>query len=519
MMTKYVFVTGGVVSSLGKGITAASLGRLLKNRGLKVTIQKFDPYINIDPGKMCPFQHGEVYVTDDGAETDLDLGHYERFIDYSLNRNNNITTGKIYSAVINKERRGEYQGSTVQVIPHITNEIKERVLASDAETDVVITEIGGTVGDIESLPFLEAIRQLKKDLGNENVIYIHVTLIPYIGAAGELKTKPTQHSVKELRSIGIQPNIIVCRTSHPLTDDIKDKLALFCDIEKEAVIENRDVDTLYEVPIRLQEQGFDQYVVNHFKLNLPAADMKEWKQLVNNIKNLNRLTKIALVGKYVALHDAYLSIAEALSHGGYANNAEVKIEWISNDEITHNSVDRLLGGYDGIILPGGFGDCVSEGDLLTVQYARENRIPFFGIGTGLLATLHEYTINKLHLKPENIFPILPNCENTFLEESKLRLGAYAIRLNQDSRAYQAYKKNEIIERHRHTINFNDKYRQYFNENDLRITADAVADQSIEIVELQDHPWFLATQFHPEFKSRPNIPHPLFIHFIQASLKL
>lgn len=518
MMTKYVFVTGGVVSSLGKGITAASLGRLLKNRGLKVTIQKFDPYINIDPGKMCPFQHGEVYVTDDGAETDLDLGHYERFIDHSLNRNNNITTGKVYSAVINKERRGEYQGSTVQVIPHITNEIKERVLASGKDSDIVITEIGGTVGDIESLPFLEAIRQLKKDLGNDNVIYIHVTLIPYIDAAGELKTKPTQHSVKELRSIGIQPNIIVCRTSHPLTDDIKDKLALFCDIEKEAVIENRDVDTLYEVPIRLQEQGFDQYVVNHFKLDLPAPDMKEWQELVSNIKSLEKQTRIALVGKYVALHDAYLSVAESLSHGGYANNAEVKIDWISTDDITANNVADQLADYGGIILPGGFGDCVSPGDLLTVQYARENKVPFFGIGTGLLATLHEYAINQLDLKPENIFPMLPNCDNAFSEESKLRLGAYAIKVDTDSIAYQAYQQTEIFERHRHTINFQDKYRQAFVDSGLRVTADAAADQVIEIVELGDHPWFLATQFHPEFKSRPNIPHPLFSSFISASLK-
>ncbi len=515
-MTKYVFITGGVVSALGKGITAASLGRLLKNRGLKVTIQKFDPYINVDPGKMCPFQHGEVYVTNDGAETDLDLGHYERFIDNSLNRNNNVTAGKIYSSVINKERIGAYKGSTVQVIPHITNEIKERIVASSDDYDVVITEIGGTVGDIESLPFLEAIRQLKNDLGPDNVIYIHVTLIPYIEAAGELKTKPTQHSVKELRSIGIQPNMIVCRTSHPLTNELKEKLALFCDIEKEAVIENRDAETLYEIPLSLREQDFDDYVIKHFGLDLPAPDMKEWESLVHKIKHLEKQTKIALVGKYVSLHDAYLSVAEALSHAGYANNTEIKIGWFDSADINLSNVKQLLAGYAGVILPGSFGDSISEGELATAQFAREEQIPFFGIGTGLYAALHEYANNKLDLKGQEVFINPPDCTNDSMANEKLRLGSYAIKLEKDSHAYNAYREEEINERHRHQVHFDEQYHQLFKDNGLRITASALVGDSIEIVELEDHPWFVATQFHPEFKSRPNVPHPLFVEFIKAT---
>ncbi len=517
-MTKYVFITGGVVSALGKGITAASLGRLLKNRGLKVTIQKFDPYINVDPGKMCPFQHGEVYVTDDGAETDLDLGHYERFIDNNLNRNNNITAGKIYSSVINKERSGEYKGRTVQVIPHITNEIKERIVASSNDYDVVITEIGGTVGDIESLPFLEAIRQLKNDLGTENVIYIHVTLIPYIEAAGELKTKPTQHSVKELRSIGIQPNMIVCRTSHQLTDEIKEKLALFCDIEKEAVIENLDAETLYEIPLRLREQDFDDYVIRHFKLDLPAPDMKEWESLVYKIKHLEKQTKIALVGKYVSLHDAYLSVAEALSHAGYANNTDIEIEWIDSKDLNQQNAKQLLTGYDGILLPGSFGDSFTEGELAAAQFARKEGVPFFGIGTGLYAALHEYANNVLNLKEQDIFISPPDCKEDSMRNEKLHLGSYAIKLEKDSHAYTAYQKEEINERHRHLVNFDEQYQQLFEENGLRITATSVVGNAIEIVELNEHPWFVATQFHPEFKSRPNVPHPLFVEFIKAAQK-
>jgi CTP synthase len=515
-MTKYVFVTGGVVSALGKGITAASLGRLLKNRGLKVAIQKFDPYINVDPGKMCPFQHGEVYVTDDGAETDLDLGHYERFIDNSLNRNNNITAGKVYSAVLNNERNGVYKGGTVQVIPHVTNEIKERILASSNDYDIVITEIGGTVGDIEGLPFLEAIRQLKNNLGADNVMYIHVTLIPYIDAAGELKTKPTQHSVKELRSIGIQPNMIVCRTSHPLNNDLKEKLALFCDIEKEAVIENRDAETLYEIPLSLRKQGFDDYVVRHFKLDLPSPNMHEWESLVYKIKHLGKQTRIALVGKYVSLHDAYLSVAEALSHGGYANDTEVKIDWFDSRDLNAGNVKQTLSGYDGIVLPGSFGDTLSEGELVTAKFAREERIPFLGIGIGLYAVLREFANNKLKLAEEVIFTNLLSCENDALTNEKQRIGSYAIKLEKNSHGHNAYQTEEINERHRHVVNFDEQYHQLFKENGLCITAKSAAGDTVEMVELTDHPWFVATQFHPEFKSRPNVPHPLFIQFIKAT---
>ncbi|MDP4157714.1 MAG: CTP synthase, partial [Bacillota bacterium] len=380
-MTKYIFVTGGVVSSLGKGITAASLGRLLKNRGLSVTIQKFDPYINVDPGTMSPYQHGEVFVTDDGAETDLDLGHYERFIDINLTKYNNVTTGKIYSSVLQKERRGDYLGGTVQVIPHITNEIKERVTRSGKETnaDVVITEIGGTVGDIESLPFLEAIRQLKGDLGSDNVMYIHCTLVPYIRAAGELKTKPTQHSVKEMRSIGIQPNIIVLRTEMPISQDMKDKIALFCDIDKDAVIECADADTLYEIPLALQAQNMDQIVCDHLKLITQEADMTEWKQLVTRVQNLSKLTKIALVGKYVSLQDAYISVVEALRHAGYKYDTDIEINWINSEDVTAENVNELLEDADGILVPGGFGDRGIEGKIHAIKYARENKKPFLGI--------------------------------------------------------------------------------------------------------------------------------------------
>ncbi|WP_110929791.1 CTP synthase [Paenibacillus bouchesdurhonensis] len=530
-MAKYIFVTGGVVSSLGKGITAASLGRLLKNRGLKVTIQKFDPYINVDPGTMSPYQHGEVFVTDDGAETDLDLGHYERFIDINLSKNSNITTGKVYSSVIGKERRGEYLGGTVQVIPHITNEIKERVFVAGRETgsDVVITEIGGTVGDIESLPFLEAIRQIKSDVGRDNVMYIHVTLIPYIKAAGEVKTKPTQHSVKELRSIGIQPNVIVCRTEYELSEDMKAKIALFCDIDANAVVECRDADTLYEIPLNLQEEGLDEIVVNHLKLNAPAPDMSEWEKLVERINKLEKTVEIAIVGKYVALHDAYLSVVESLSHAGFDNNAEVKVRWVNAEDITADNVAEQLKGVGGILVPGGFGDRGIEGKITTIRYAREQKIPFFGICLGMQVAVVEAARSLAGLEGANsseINPATPHPVIDLLPEQKdiedlggtMRLGLYPCKLEPGSLAAQCYKADEVEERHRHRYEFNNNYREQLEAAGLRFSGTSPDGRLVEIVELPDHPWFLAVQFHPEFTSRPNRPQPLFREFVKASIK-
>lgn len=528
-MTKYIFVTGGVVSSLGKGITAASLGRLLKNRGLKVTIQKFDPYINVDPGTMSPYQHGEVFVTDDGAETDLDLGHYERFIDINLSKNSNVTTGKIYSSVIAKERRGEYLGGTVQVIPHITNEIKERVFRAgrEAHSDVVITEIGGTVGDIESLPFLEAIRQIKSDIGRENVMYIHVTLIPYLKAAGEVKTKPTQHSVKELRSIGIQPHVIVCRTEHPLAEDMKRKLAQFCDVDSDAVIECIDAETLYEVPLMLREQGLDDIVVNHLKLKTNEPDMTEWEKLVGRVKSLKTTTEIAIVGKYVALHDAYLSIVEALGHAGIASDTEVKIRWINAEEVFDHNVGELLAGVQGILVPGGFGDRGIEGKVSAIRYARENKIPFFGICLGMQVAVVEYARSVLKLEGANsseIHPTTPYPVIDLLPEQKdiedlggtMRLGLYPCKLKEGSLAVQCYGEELVYERHRHRYEFNNEYRDSIEAAGLVISGTSPDGRLVEIVECPDHPWFLAVQFHPEFTSRPNRPQPLFKHFVQAA---
>ncbi|CAJ1000894.1 MULTISPECIES: CTP synthase [Bacillales] len=529
-MTKYIFVTGGVVSSLGKGITAASLGRLLKNRGLKVTIQKFDPYINVDPGTMSPYQHGEVFVTDDGAETDLDLGHYERFIDINLSANSNVTTGKIYSAVIAKERRGDYLGGTVQVIPHITNEIKERVFRAGRETgaDVVITEIGGTVGDIESLPFLEAIRQIKSDIGRENVMYIHVTLIPYIKAAGEMKTKPTQHSVKELRSLGIQPNVIVTRTEHPLSQEMKDKLALFCDIDKNAVIECVDAETLYDVPLQLQAQGLDDYVCRHLGLTCQEADMTEWKALVNKIKNLSRTTRIAIVGKYVELHDAYLSVAEALYHGGYANDSNVEIKWVSAEEVTPENVHELLGDVNGILVPGGFGDRGIEGKITATRYARENKVPFLGICLGMQIAVIEFARHVAGLEGANSSEINPNTKYPVIDllpEQKeiedmggtMRLGLGPTKVEPGSLAEKAYQSTLVYERHRHRYEVNNEYREQLAKLGMRFVGTSPDGRLVEIVEIPDHPWFLATQFHPEFTSRPNRPQPLFREFVKASL--
>ncbi|KAF9127688.1 hypothetical protein BGX30_014694 [Mortierella sp. GBA39] len=531
-VTKYIFVTGGVVSSLGKGITAASLGRLLKNRGLKVTIQKFDPYLNVDPGTMSPYQHGEVFVTDDGAETDLDLGHYERFIDINLSKNSNVTTGKVYSSVISKERRGEYLGGTVQVIPHITNEIKERVFRAgrEAGSDVVITEIGGTVGDIESLPFLEAIRQIKSEIGRENVMYIHVTLIPYIKAAGEVKTKPTQHSVKELRSIGIQPNVIVCRTEHELSADMKAKIALFCDIDESAVVECRDASTLYEVPLNLRDEGLDEIVVNYLKLTTPKPDMTEWESLVDRINKLEKTVEIAIVGKYVALHDAYLSVVESLSHAGFDANADVKIRWVNAEEVTDENVGELLHGIGGILVPGGFGDRGIEGKVSAIRYAREKQIPFFGICLGMQVSVIEYARSVLGLEGANSSEINPSTEYPVIDllpEQKdiedlggtMRLGLYPCKLTEGSLAMQCYNDELVYERHRHRYEFNNEYREQIEKAGLRISGTSPDGRLVEIVELPGHPWFLAVQFHPEFTSRPNRPQPLFREFVKAALQV
>lgn len=531
-MTKYIFVTGGVVSSLGKGITAASLGRLLKNRGLTVTIQKFDPYINVDPGTMSPYQHGEVFVTDDGAETDLDLGHYERFVDINLSRNNNITTGKIYSSVINKERRGDYLGGTVQVIPHITNEIKDCVFRAARETrpDVVITEIGGTVGDIESLPFLEAIRQIKGDVGRENVMYIHCTLIPMLAAAGELKTKPTQHSVKELRSIGIQPNVIVCRTEHPLSDDLKRKVALFCDIDPAAVIEARDAETLYEVPLMLQAQHLDRIVVDHLGLPKGEPDMQEWIDLINKVKSLTDRTRVAIVGKYVSLHDAYLSVVESLAHAGIANDTEVEIDWINSEDVTEDNVATLLGEVDGILVPGGFGDRGTEGKINAIRFAREQKIPFFGICLGMQMACVEGARHLLGLTEANSsefyvdtpYPIInlpPEKKEVKELGGTMRLGLFPCHLVPGSRVHKAYGKEKIEERHRHRYEFNNAYRKQLEEVGYRFTGSSPDGRLMEIIERDDHPWFIGCQFHPEFTSRPNRPHPLFHDFIATLLQL
>lgn len=530
MTTKYIFVTGGVVSSLGKGITAASLGRLLKNRGLKVTIQKFDPYINVDPGTMSPYQHGEVFVTDDGAETDLDLGHYERFIDINLSKNSNVTTGKIYSTVLKKERRGDYLGGTVQVIPHITNEIKERVFRAGRENspDVVITEIGGTVGDIESLPFLEAIRQIKSDVGFGNVMYIHCTLIPYLAAAKEMKSKPTQHSVKELRSLGIQPNVIVVRTERPVPDDMKDKIALFCDIEKNAVIEARDVDTLYQVPLDLQRQKFDQYVCDYLKLDCEEADMTEWEALVKQVKNLSEKVTIGLVGKYVALQDAYLSVAESLRHAGYAFDSDIEIKWINSEEVTEENVADILTDVDGILIPGGFGDRGIEGKISAIKYARENKVPFLGICLGMQLASVEFARNVLNLTGANSAELDPETKHPIIDllpEQKdiedmggtLRLGLYPCKLIKGSKVHEAYQEQVVYERHRHRYEFNNDYRAQMEKAGFIFSGISPDGRLVEIIELEDHPYFIASQFHPEFVSRPTRPQPLFREFIKAAL--
>ena len=530
-MTKYIFVTGGVVSSLGKGIVAASVGRVLKNRGLKVTLQKFDPYLNVDPGTMSPYQHGEVFVTEDGAETDLDLGHYERFIDVNLGQYSNVTAGRVYSSIIEKERRGDYLGGTVQVIPHVTNEIKSRVLLAgeSSDADVVITEIGGTTGDIESLPFLEAIRQIRSDLGRENVCYIHCTLLPYIKAAGELKTKPTQQSVKELRGLGIQPDIIVVRNELALTDELRAKISLFCDIPKQNVIESRDVSNLYQLPLNLKAQKIDDIVLKHFNLTAKEASMEEWISLVERVDNLKDEVRIALVGKYVELHDAYISVVESLKHAGYKHNSKVKIDWIQSEDITEENVHEYLKEADGILVPGGFGDRGVEGKITAIKYARENKIPFFGICLGMQLAAVEFARNvcgltgahSSELDPNTPYPIinlLPDQENVVEMGGTLRLGSYPCTLTEGSQAHKEYGEINITERHRHRYEFNNFYRERLTNKGLVLSGVSPDGRLVEIVELPEHPWFVAGQFHPEFKSRPEKAHPLFAGFIKASLE-
>lgn len=531
MSTKYVFITGGVVSSLGKGITAAALGRLLKDRGLKVMIQKFDPYINIDPGTMSPYQHGEVFVTDDGAETDLDLGHYERFIDVNLNKYCNVTTGKIYWSVLNKERRGDFLGATVQVIPHITNEIKDRILrvGRQDEADIVITEVGGTVGDIESLPFLESIRQIKYEVGSENVMYIHVTLIPYLATSGEIKTKPTQHSVKELREIGIQPDAIVCRTEKHLNKEIKEKIGLFCNVESKNVIENCDVESLYEVPIVFEENGFADIVCNRLNLTCKPTDLSEWKAMVQKEKDVQKVTKIALVGKYVELKDAYLSVAEALKHAGIDNGTKIDIDWVHSEEINEDNADAILKDADGILVPGGFGHRGVEGKIAAIKYARENKVPYLGICLGMQLAVIEFARNVLGMKdahsteldPDTSYPvidIMPDQKDIEDKGGTMRLGIYPCKVIKDTKAAEAYKQDLIYERHRHRFEFNNKYKEQITNAGMVISGISPDDRLVEIVELPDHPWFVAGQFHPEFKSRPTKPHPIFKEFVKAAMK-
>jgi CTP synthase len=524
--TKYIFVTGGVVSSLGKGIAAASLGRLLVERGLSVTLQKFDPYINVDPGTMSPFQHGEVYVTDDGAETDLDLGHYERFIDRSLSQLNNITTGRIYQSVITKERRGEYLGSTVQVIPHITDEIKAAIRGTPGH-DVVITEIGGTVGDIESLPFLEAIRQFRQEVGRENALFIHLTLVPWIAAAGELKTKPTQHSVRDLMQIGIQPDILICRSDHPLGADIKRKIALFCNVDFGCVVESPDVGSIYQIPIKFHEQGLDREVCQRLHLDTKEPDLTAWRAMVGRLMEPPARVKIAVVGKYTDLHDAYKSVQEALLHAGIPNDVGVDIQWISSDRFTdQKAAAQAMTGIHGLLIPGGFGVRGVEGMVEAVRWARENQLPFFGICLGLQVAIIEFarhvcrvSANSTEFEPDCEVPVISlmaSQRNLSDLGGTMRLGAYPARLRPGSVAAQAYGATEISERHRHRWEVSNAYRDLLAEHGMRLSGQSPDGGLVEIVELPDHPWFLGCQFHPELKSRPTRPHPLFAAFINAA---
>ncbi|MEW5949554.1 MAG: CTP synthase [Thermodesulfobacteriota bacterium] len=537
---KFIFITGGVLSSLGKGLAAASIGALLESRGLRITIQKLDPYINVDPGTMNPFQHGEVFVTDDGAETDLDLGHYERYTHARLDHNSNYTTGRIYYSVINKERRGEYLGGTVQVIPHITDEIKQSILAVAHDVDVVIVEIGGTVGDIEGLPFLEAIRQFKQDVGKENVLYIHLTYVPYIRAAGEVKTKPTQHSVKELREIGIQPDILLCRTEQFLTGDLKAKIALFCNVEEDAVITAKDVESIYEVPCVFHKEGLDDKIIEKLNIWTRAPRLKDWEDLVYRLKHPEFTVRIAIVGKYVGLKESYKSLNEALVHGGLANRAGVDLVYIRSDEVGEDDLKNSLADVDGILVPGGFGARGIEGKIAAIHYARENKIPFLGICLGMQLAVVEFARNAAGLSgahstefdTETPYPVIYLMKEWYdfrtqqvqvrdegsQKGGTMRLGAYPCRLANDSLAFAAYHAGEISERHRHRYEFNNLYRKVLEKTGMRITGLSPDGELVEIIEIPDHPWFLACQFHPEFKSRPMSPHPLFGAFIKAALE-
>lgn len=529
-MTKFVFITGGVVSSIGKGIVAASLGRLLKSRNYSVSIIKLDPYINVDPGTMSPYQHGEVFVTEDGGETDLDLGHYERFTDTSISKLNSVTTGSIYQAVIHKERKGVYQGATVQVIPHITNEIKERIhrVAQNTNPDVVITEIGGTVGDIESLPFLEAIRQFRKDVGRENVVYTHVTLIPWIPAAGELKTKPTQHSVKELRSLGIQPDILVCRCHRSIPQHIKDKIAEFCDVDSEAVITSPDASSIYEVPLLLEKEGFAQQVLSRLHLENRTPDLQKWEELVAKMKSPQHHTRVAIVGKYIQLSDAYLSVVEALTHAGIEVETNVELVWVDAEKIESESPEKHLSNVNGIIVPGGFGQRGVDGKIRAIQYARENKIPFLGLCLGMQCSVIEWARNVAKLEkansaefdpstPHPVIDLLPEQRDVVDLGGTMRLGVYPCILQPNTLAHTLYQKEVIYERHRHRYEFNNAYRNLFLESGYQISGTSLDGRLVEIIELPSHPFFIATQFHPEFKSRPNQPHPLFLGFVKACL--
>ncbi len=530
-MTKYIFVTGGVVSGLGKGITAASLGRLLKARGIKVAAQKLDPYINVDPGTMSPYQHGEVYVTEDGAETDLDLGHYERFIDENLNKYSNLTTGKVYWNVLNKERRGEYLGSTVQVIPHITNEIKEFVyrVGKQTDADVVITEIGGTIGDIESQPFLEAVRQISLEVGKENSLFIHVTLVPFLSGSDEHKSKPTQHSVKELQGMGIRPDIIVLRCDEPLEESIFKKISMFCNVKPDCVIENITIPCLYEAPLMLEKANFSSVVCRELGIEAKEPDLKEWTQMVGKIKSAEKTVNIGLIGKYVQLHDAYLSVAEALRHAGYSLDAHVEINWIDSEGITPETCDSLLGSLDGIIVPGGFGGRGIEGMILAAKYAREHNLPYFGICLGMQIAVIEYARNVAgiadadsgefaELCKNKVIDFMPGQSDTVDKGGTLRLGAYPCKIKENTTMLRCYGTNEISERHRHRYEFNNDYREALTNCGLTLSGLSPDGRLVETVELSDRPFYVGVQYHPEFKSRPNKAHPLFRGFVEACIK-
>ena len=530
-MTKYIFVTGGVVSGLGKGITAASLGRLLKARGIKVAAQKLDPYINVDPGTMSPYQHGEVYVTEDGAETDLDLGHYERFIDENLNKYSNLTTGKVYWNVLNKERRGEYLGSTVQVIPHITNEIKEFIyrVGKQTDADVVITEIGGTIGDIESQPFLEAVRQISLEVGKENSLFIHVTLVPFLSGSDEHKSKPTQHSVKELQGMGIRPDIIVLRCDEPLEDSIFKKISMFCNVKPDCVIENITIPCLYEAPLMLEKANFSSVVCRELGIEAKKLDLKEWTQMVGKIKSAEKTVNIGLIGKYVQLHDAYLSVAEALRHAGYSLDAHVEINWIDSEGITPDTCESLLGNLDGIIVPGGFGGRGIEGMILAAKYAREHNLPYFGICLGMQIAVIEYARNVAgiadadsgefaELCKNKVIDFMPGQSDTVDKGGTLRLGAYPCKIKENTTMLRCYKTDEISERHRHRYEFNNDYREALTNCGLTLSGLSPDGRLVETVELSDRPFYVGVQYHPEFKSRPNKAHPLFKGFVKACIK-